>query len=143
MALFHYLTNMRFPQTLTFHLVHEIVYCWTLKLPVYDVITEQLSSGFDENEILREKLFAIPALSLLFFNTYITETDSVLIIHISLCISGRAMHTLLIKAQTSLAPLSRFRGSRITTAHAHHCCRFQLCEDCAIMNEIDYEIDDA
>ena len=30
-----------------------------------------------------------------------------------------------VKAQTSLAPLSRFRGSRITTAHAHHCCIFQ------------------
>ena len=30
-----------------------------------------------------------------------------------------------VKAQTSLAPLSRFRGSRITTAHAHQCCRFQ------------------
>ena len=30
-----------------------------------------------------------------------------------------------VKAQTSLAPLSRFCGSRITTAHAHHCCRFQ------------------
>ena len=30
-----------------------------------------------------------------------------------------------VKAQTSLAPLSRFRGSLITTAHAHQCCRFQ------------------
>ena len=30
-----------------------------------------------------------------------------------------------VKAQTSLAPLSRFRGSRITTAHAHQCCIFQ------------------
>ena len=30
-----------------------------------------------------------------------------------------------VKAQTSLAPLSWFRGSRITTAHAHQCCRFQ------------------
>ena len=30
-----------------------------------------------------------------------------------------------VKAQTSLAPLSRFRGSRVTTAHAHQCCRFQ------------------
>ena len=30
-----------------------------------------------------------------------------------------------VKAQTSLAPLSRFRGSRITTAHAQECCRFQ------------------
>ena len=29
------------------------------------------------------------------------------------------------KAQTSLAPLSRFRGSRITTAHEQQCCRFQ------------------
>ena len=29
------------------------------------------------------------------------------------------------KAQTSLAPLSRFRGSRVTTAHAHQCCTFQ------------------
>ena len=25
----------------------------------------------------------------------------------------------------SLAPLSRFRGSHITTAHEQHCCRFQ------------------
>ena len=30
-----------------------------------------------------------------------------------------------VKAQTSLAPLSRFRGSRVTTGHAHQCCRFQ------------------
>ena len=30
-----------------------------------------------------------------------------------------------VKAQTSLAPLSRFHGSRITTAHAHQCCIFQ------------------
>ena len=30
-----------------------------------------------------------------------------------------------VKAQTSLAPLSRFRGSRVTTAHAQECCRFQ------------------
>ena len=30
-----------------------------------------------------------------------------------------------VKAQTSLAPLSRFLGSRVTTAYAHQCCRFQ------------------
>ena len=30
-----------------------------------------------------------------------------------------------VKAQTSLAPLSRFRGSRVTTAHEQQCCRFQ------------------
>ena len=30
-----------------------------------------------------------------------------------------------VKAQTSLAPLSRFHGSRITTAHAHQCFIFQ------------------
>ena len=30
-----------------------------------------------------------------------------------------------VKAQTSLAPLSRFRGSRVTTAHAHQCCIFR------------------
>ena len=30
-----------------------------------------------------------------------------------------------VKAQTSLAPLSRFHGSRVTTAHAHQCCIFQ------------------
>ena len=30
-----------------------------------------------------------------------------------------------VKAQTSLAPLSRFRVSRVTTAHAHQCCIFQ------------------
>ena len=35
-----------------------------------------------------------------------------------------------VKAQTSLAPLSRFCGSHITTAHAHQCCRFQsYCEE--------------
>ena len=42
-----------------------------------------------------------------------------------------------VKAQTSLAPLSRFCGSRITTAHEQQCCRFQLCKDCAVANEID------
>ena len=30
-----------------------------------------------------------------------------------------------VKVQTSLAPLSWFPGSRVTTAHAHQCCRFQ------------------
>ena len=30
-----------------------------------------------------------------------------------------------VKAQTSLAPLSRFRGSLVTTVHAQECCRFQ------------------
>ena len=49
--------------------------------------------------------------------------------------------TYAVKAHTSLAPLSRFRGSHITTAHAHKCCRFQLCEDCAIANEIDNYIE--
>ena len=49
-----------------------------------------------------------------------------------------------VKAQTSLAPLSRFCGSCITTAHEQQCCRFQLFEElCAIVNEIDKEIDKA
>ena len=30
-----------------------------------------------------------------------------------------------VKAQTSLAPLSWFHGSCVTTAHAHQCCIFQ------------------
>ena len=30
-----------------------------------------------------------------------------------------------VKAQTSLAPLSWFHGSRVTTAHVHQCCIFQ------------------
>ena len=30
-----------------------------------------------------------------------------------------------VKAQTSLAPLSWFHGSRVTTAHTHQCCIFQ------------------
>ena len=30
-----------------------------------------------------------------------------------------------VKTQTSLALLSRFCGSHVTTAHAHQCCRFQ------------------
>ena len=30
-----------------------------------------------------------------------------------------------VKAQTSLAPLSRFRGSRVTTAHEQQRCKFQ------------------
>ena len=42
-----------------------------------------------------------------------------------------------VKAQTSLAPLSRFRGSRITTAHEQQ-CRFQnYVKTHAIANEID------
>ena len=32
-------------------------------------------------------------------------------------------------------------GSLVTTAHAHQCCIFQLCEACAFANETDYEID--
>ena len=43
-----------------------------------------------------------------------------------------------VKAQTSLAPLSRFCGSRITTAHEQQCCRFQsYAKTSAIANEID------
>ena len=30
-----------------------------------------------------------------------------------------------VKVQRSLAPLSRFRGSHITTLHEQQCCRFQ------------------
>ena len=30
-----------------------------------------------------------------------------------------------VKVQRSLAPLSRFPGSHITTAHEQQCCRFQ------------------
>ena len=48
-----------------------------------------------------------------------------------------------VKAQTSLAPLSWFRGSRVTTTHAHQCCIFQSYAKTAVANEIDYEIDDA
>ena len=33
-----------------------------------------------------------------------------------------------VEAQTSLAPLSWFHGSRVTTAHAHQCCIFQSYE---------------
>ena len=49
-----------------------------------------------------------------------------------------------VKAQTSLAPLSRFRGSCVTTAHAHQSPMLyisELCKDCAVANEIDHEID--
>ena len=30
-----------------------------------------------------------------------------------------------VEAQTSLAPLSWFHGSHVTTAHVHQCCIFQ------------------
>ena len=33
--------------------------------------------------------------------------------------------TYAVEAQTSLAPLSWFHGSHVTTAHAHQCCIFQ------------------
>ena len=39
------------------------------------------------------------------------------------CLTGCTLYA--VKAQTSLAPLSWFHGSRITTAHAHQCCTFQ------------------
>ena len=49
-----------------------------------------------------------------------------------------------VKAQTSLAPLSRFRGSHVTTAHAHQCCRFQsYAKTVPSRNDIDNEIDKA
>ena len=35
------------------------------------------------------------------------------------------VHIYAVNAQTSLAPLSWFPGSRIPTAHVHQCCRFQ------------------
>ena len=43
-----------------------------------------------------------------------------------------------VKVQRSLAPLSRFCGSHIPTAHAHQCCRFQ---SYARSHAIAYEID--
>ena len=37
-----------------------------------------------------------------------------------------------------------FMVARVTTAHAHQCCILsELCEDCAVANEIDYDIDNA
>ena len=43
-----------------------------------------------------------------------------------------------VEAQMSLAPLSWFHGSRVTTAHAHRMLYIsELCEDCAVANEID------
>ena len=42
-----------------------------------------------------------------------------------------------VKAQTSLAPLSWFCGSHITTAHEQQCWRFQSYSKTAIANEID------
>ena len=41
-----------------------------------------------------------------------------------------------VNAHTSLAPLSRFCGSHITTAHEQQCCRFQSYAKTAIANEI-------
>ena len=46
-----------------------------------------------------------------------------------------------VEAQTLLAPLSWFHGSRVTTAHAHQCCIFQSYAKTTVANEIDYEID--
>ena len=45
-----------------------------------------------------------------------------------------------VEAQTSLAPLSWFHGSRVTTAHVHQCCIFQSYAKTvpSRMNEIDY-----
>ena len=41
-------------------------------------------------------------------------------------VNDRISHSVYaVKAQTSLAPLSRFCGSRVTTAHAHQCWIFQ------------------
>ena len=47
-----------------------------------------------------------------------------------------------VEAQTSLAPLSWFHDSRVTTAHCAPMLYIsELCEDCAVANEIDYEIE--
>ena len=53
-------------------------------------------------------------------------------------IAPKTIARTLLKPQTSLAPLSWFHGSRVTTAHVHQYCIFQN-----YANEIDYEIDDA
>ena len=59
-----------------------------------------------------------------------------------LCLCGKWLYA--VKAQTSLAPLSRFRGSRITTAHAHQCCRFQsYAKTVPSQMKLTNEIDDA
>ena len=42
-----------------------------------------------------------------------------------------------VKAQTSLAPLSWFHGSRVTTAHmCTNVVYSELCEDCAVANDM-------
>ena len=41
-----------------------------------------------------------------------------------------------VKVQRSLAPLSRFRGSHIPSAHEQQCCRFQSYANSAIAYEI-------
>ena len=67
-----------------------------------------------------------------FFGVSFLKLTCMLDLHI-LCIlngylvrlSPMILNLYAVKAQTSLAPLSRFRGSRVTTAHAHQCCIFQ------------------
>ena len=46
-----------------------------------------------------------------------------------------------VKAQTSLAPLSWFPGSRIPTAHVHQCCRFQSYAKSRRLHAVAHEID--
>ena len=45
-----------------------------------------------------------------------------------------------VKAQTSLAPLSWFPGSRIPTAPVHQCCRFQSYAKSRKLHAIPYDI---
>ena len=46
-----------------------------------------------------------------------------------------------VKAQTSLAPLSRFRGSQFTTAHEQQCCSFQSYAKSRRLHAVSNEID--
>ena len=57
--------------------------------------------------------------------------------------NGKMFQEYAVKAQTSLASLSRFRFTRYYCACTPMLYISELCEDCAVANEIDYEIDDA
>ena len=68
-------------------------------------------------------IFCFLNVSFPFQNNYVDKTESLSTCHILSKLLFCCQYA--VKAQTSLAPLSRFRGSRITTAHAPECCRFQ------------------
>ena len=86
-------------------------------------VTEGVAAWFTPSKISAKPATCVQCASLpdLFHLVIFFE----ILCEITLCIWCQLHSQYAVKAQTSLAPLARFRGSLVTSAHAHQYSRFQ------------------